>query len=173
LLPAQVLWINLLTHGPVGVAMGAEPAAPDVLDRPPRRPSAGVFDRPLVVRVVATAAALTAVCLAVALVARASGGPWQTQLFVALATGQLTLALALRPAGAWRAGRSAAWLPFAVAVNAVLLVAAIYVPVLRDLLGTTALTLGELGSAAGAAALTAVVVGVLPRRTRRSAGAAG
>src|SRR6185312_7391757 len=48
LLPAQILWVNLLTHGPVGVAMGSEPAAPDVLGRPPRSPSAGVFDRGLV-----------------------------------------------------------------------------------------------------------------------------
>ncbi len=41
LLPAQVLWVNLLTHGPVGVAMGGEPAAPDVLARRPRDPAAG------------------------------------------------------------------------------------------------------------------------------------
>ena len=33
LLPGQILWINMLTHGLPGVAMGAEPAAPDVLRR--------------------------------------------------------------------------------------------------------------------------------------------
>ena len=76
LLPAQVLWVNLLTHGPVGVAMGAEPAAPDVLRRPPRPPPAsGIVDRPLVLPPVPVVVAvlITAACLAVAL-AHPGGG---------------------------------------------------------------------------------------------------
>ena len=40
LLPAQILWINLMTHGLVGVALGAEPADEMIMRRPPR-PSAG------------------------------------------------------------------------------------------------------------------------------------
>jgi Ca2+-transporting ATPase len=169
LLPAQVLWVNLLTHGPVGVAMGGEPASPDVLGRPPRRPSAGVLDRALVLQIATTAAALTAVCLGVALGSRVAGGPWQTQLFVALATGQLALALALRPAGAWLGGRSTGWLPVAVAGNAVLLVAAVYVPVLRELLGTATLSAAELVLATGPALLPAALV-VAFRRALRSDG---
>ena len=43
LLPAQILWINLLTHGVPGVALGAEPAEPDVLRRPPRSPQESVL----------------------------------------------------------------------------------------------------------------------------------
>ena len=38
LLPAQILWVNLLTHGLPGVAFGAEQAEPDVLSRPPPQP---------------------------------------------------------------------------------------------------------------------------------------
>ena len=38
LLPAQILWINLLTHGLPGVALGSEPADPDAMHRPPRPP---------------------------------------------------------------------------------------------------------------------------------------
>jgi hypothetical protein len=34
LLPAQILWVNLLTHGLPGVGFGAEQAEPDVLSRP-------------------------------------------------------------------------------------------------------------------------------------------
>ena len=45
LLPAQILWVNLVTHGLPGVAMGAEAAEPDVLRRPPRPPSEGVVTR--------------------------------------------------------------------------------------------------------------------------------
>ena len=48
LLPAQILWINLLTHGVPGVALGVEPAEPDVLARPPRPPGEGILARGLV-----------------------------------------------------------------------------------------------------------------------------
>jgi Ca2+-transporting ATPase len=156
LLPAQILWVNLLTHGPVGVAMGGEPAEPDVLSRRPRAPSAGVFDRRLVRQVALLASALTAVCLGIAVWSHGRGGPWQTQLFVVLAVGQLALALALRPAGSWTraAGRSATWVPVAVAANAALLLAGVYLPGLSDLLGTETLLPGELA--------VAVVAGLLP-----------
>ena len=136
LLPAQILWVNLLTHGPVGVAMGAEPAAPDVLRRPPRRPSAGVFDRPLTLRTIGLAVAIAVVCLGVATWSRANGGPWQTQLFITLTVSQLALALVLRPSRAWRGGAGAAWLPVAVLANLLLLVAGVYLPGLSDLLRT-------------------------------------
>ncbi|MGY1669846.1 cation-translocating P-type ATPase [Geodermatophilus sp. SYSU D00710] len=151
LLPAQVLWVNLLTHGPVGVAMGGEPAAPDVLDRAPRRPSAGVLDRALAVQVLVVGAVVAASCLLVAVVARAQGGPWQTQLFVTLTAGQLAVALAVRPAGAWRTGGAGRWLPVAVLGSAALLAAAVYAPPLQDLLRTEALGVAELASALVAA----------------------
>jgi len=38
--PAQILWVNLLTHGPPGVALGSEPADPGIMRRPPRPPKA-------------------------------------------------------------------------------------------------------------------------------------
>jgi Ca2+-transporting ATPase len=143
LLPAQILWVNLLTHGPVGVAMGAEPAAPDVLRRPPRLPSGGVFDRPLTVRTVGLAVAIAAVCLAVATWSRSTGGPWQTQLFVTLTVAQLALALVLRPGGAWRRGAGAFWLPTAVVANLLLLAAGVYLPGLADLLRTETIGMSE------------------------------
>jgi P-type Ca2+ transporter type 2C len=168
LLPAQVLWVNLLTHGPVGVAMGGEPAAPDVLRRPPRDPASGVLDRSLVAQLVGNGLALTAVCLVVAAWSRSVGGPWQTQLFVTLAVGQLVLALALRPAGAWTRGRGAGvpWLPVAVLGNLVLLAAAVLLPGLTDLLGTEPLNASEAALAVGPALLPGVLV-LLIRAVRR------
>jgi Ca2+-transporting ATPase len=168
LLPAQVLWVNLLTHGPVGVAMGGEPAAPDVLRRPPRDPASGVLDRSLVAQLVANGLALAAVCLGVAVWSRSVGGPWQTQLFVTLAVGQLALALVLRPAGAWSRGRGTGvpWLPVAVVANLILLAAAVGMPGLTDLLGTEPLTLVEAAVAVGPAFLPGVLV-LLVRTVRR------
>ncbi|MCW2636368.1 MAG: hypothetical protein JWQ99_2735 [Blastococcus sp.] len=156
LLPAQVLWVNLLTHGPVGVAMGGEPAAPDVLHRPPRNPAAGVLDRSLVIQLVGNGLALTTVCLAVATWSRSADGPWQTQLFVTLSVGQLALALALRPAGAWSGGSP--WLPVAVVANLALLAAAVLLPGLTDLLGTGPLTVSETALAVAPALLPGALV---------------
>ena len=157
LLPAQILWVNLLTHGPVGVAMGSEPAAPDVLRRPPRPPAAGIFDRALVARVATASGVLSAVCLVVAAVSWAQDGPWQTQLFVVLTVGQLTLALAARPPGAWRGGIRAQWVPVAVTLSALLLLAGVYLPWLREVLGTEPLS----GTALGLAVLAGLVPGAL------------
>jgi P-type Ca2+ transporter type 2C len=158
LLPAQILWVNLLTHGPVGVAMGAEPAAPDVLNRPPRRPSSGVFDRALTVRTIGLAVAIAVVCLTVAVWSRSTGGPWQTQLFVTLTVAQLVLALAFRPGGAWRGGAGTVWLPVAVLANVLLLVAGVYLPGLSELLGTEAIGGATFAVAAGAGCLPAALL---------------
>ena len=45
LLPAQLLWLNLVTNGLQDVALAFEPAEKGVLKRPPRRPGGGVLDR--------------------------------------------------------------------------------------------------------------------------------
>jgi Ca2+-transporting ATPase len=39
LLPAQILWINLLNHGLTGVSLGGEPAEAHVMTQPPRPPA--------------------------------------------------------------------------------------------------------------------------------------
>ena len=52
LLPAQLLWLNLVTNGVQDVALAFEPAERGVLQRPPRRPGGGVLDRIMWERVV-------------------------------------------------------------------------------------------------------------------------
>lgn len=45
LLATQILWINLVTDGAPALALGADPASPDLMARPPRPKGEGVIDR--------------------------------------------------------------------------------------------------------------------------------
>ena len=43
LLPAMILWINLVTDGAPAVALATDPPDVDVMDRPPRKPDEGIL----------------------------------------------------------------------------------------------------------------------------------
>jgi magnesium-transporting ATPase (P-type) len=59
-LPAQVLWLNLVTNGLQDVALAFEPGEPGVIDRPPRDPDEGILSKLLWQRTVATGAIMAA-----------------------------------------------------------------------------------------------------------------
>ncbi len=50
--PAQILWINLVTNGLQDVALAFEPGEKGVLDRPPRPPKEGIMSRLLIERTI-------------------------------------------------------------------------------------------------------------------------
>jgi P-type Ca2+ transporter type 2C len=160
LLPGQLLWVNLLTHGVPGVAMGAEPAEADVLRRPPRSPQESVLGDGLLRSVLLGGLCLAAVVLAAGVTAQHLALPWQSVVFVVLGLAQLGVALAVRPTRAPGAARN--WsLLCAVALSAVLQVAAVLLPPLQELLGTQPLSAGTLA----ACALVATVPGLALRLT--------
>ncbi len=141
LLPSQILWINLLTHGLPGVALGSEPVDPDAMSRPPRPPAESVLGAGLWQRILRIGAVISAVTLGVALWGHATGRPWQSMAFFALGTTQLAVGLASRA----RPGtRSNPLLPIAILSALALQLAGLYLAPLRDLLGTQPLTAFEL-----------------------------
>ncbi len=159
LLPAQILWVNLVTHGLTGVALGAEPADPGSMTRPPRPPGESVLGAGLWQRVARLAGLVTGLSLGLGVWAHAAGLAWQSMVFVSLAGAQLGVAMGSRA----RPGSTAnPALPLAVLAALVLTVAGIYVPLLSDLLATSALTPGEL-----ALSLAAVPLGWLGMRADR------
>jgi P-type Ca2+ transporter type 2C len=146
LLPAQILWINLLTHGLTGVALGAEPADKGVMRRPPRPPAESVLGAGLWKRILRIAVLITAVTLAVAIWGLMTGREWQTMAFLTLGTMQLSVAVALRG----RPGtKENPLLLFAVGAAWLLQLAAVYIPPLARLLGTQPLPLLDLAVVAG------------------------
>ncbi|HET8604875.1 MAG TPA: cation-transporting P-type ATPase, partial [Marmoricola sp.] len=95
LLPAQILWINLMTHGLTGVAFGAQPITPGEMEQPPRPVTGSVFTRGFLALLGLIAVLLVIVSL---LVGSRTGDveEQRTRIFLTLGLGQLAVAWAIR-----------------------------------------------------------------------------
>ena len=147
----------MLTHGLPGVAIGAEPADPQAMQRRPRSPDEQVLGAGLWQRIAWTGTLIAAVTLAAALWARSIGAPWQTMTYVVLGLAQLGVAIALRRPRP-RGERRLRFLDVAVAGALVSQVGPLFIPPLRELLGLHALSAAELVVAAAFAILPGLVV---------------
>ena len=63
LTPAQLLWVNLTTDGLPAIALGIDPADPDVMERKPRDPNESVFTRQVKAYLSLTPVLMTALLL--------------------------------------------------------------------------------------------------------------
>ena len=163
LLPGQILWINMLTHGLPGVAFGAEPADPAVMRRPSASPDKSVLGDRLWLRVAGAGSLIAIVTLIAGTGAGDIESDQQTAMFVVLGLAQLGLALALRSSNPDRRGLSGHGVELAVLLSALCLAAAVVLEPLRDLLHTAELSGGWL-SLLLLAAIPGAVVGLLRRR---------
>jgi Ca2+-transporting ATPase len=137
LLPGQILWINMLTHGLPGVALGADPGSASAMRRPPIPRGQALIDRTMGKQVLFTGLLLAIASVVAAATARSMGQDWQTSMFLVLGAGQLGVALAVRARGA---ARHNPFLAVAVLAAALLQVLAVTFPPLRELLNTGPLT---------------------------------
>lgn len=96
LTPLQLLWLNLLTDGLLGLGMGVERPEPDLMQRSPIAPHSQIFDGATIRYVVLTGSLIGGSCMLVTWLTWQGGGPWQTVLFASLALAQVAQALALR-----------------------------------------------------------------------------
>lgn len=97
LLPLQLLWLNLLTDGLLGLGMGFEPVERDAMRRPPVSPKAGIFSGGLGLGAAWVGVLLTVITLGIGYFYWANGRPeWQTMMFTVLAFAQIGQALAVR-----------------------------------------------------------------------------
>ena len=135
LVPAQILWINMLTHGLPGVAFGGEPLDPAVMRRPSRSPRESVLGGGLATQIALTGTLIAGVALAAGAMAEATDASVQSWVFTVLGLAQLGVALALRSPGR-RSGLWSRGLDLAVAGAAVLQLAGVFAPPLQSLLGT-------------------------------------
>ncbi|MBN2392746.1 MAG: cation-translocating P-type ATPase, partial [Anaerolineae bacterium] len=146
LLPLQLLWLNLLTDGLMGLGLGLEPAEAGTMRRPPRSPQASLLDRMSRRHILWVGILIAAITLGVGYFYYDPGSVvWQTMMFTTLAFTQIGHALGLRAAGKdLLAGLRANPVLIGVAVLTTLLqLAAVYVPFLDTFFQVTPLSAAD------------------------------
>ncbi|MGK2948867.1 MAG: cation-translocating P-type ATPase [Acidimicrobiales bacterium] len=174
LLPLQLLWLNLMTDGLLGLSMGIEPAERGVMRRPPHRPGESLWAKGLGRRTVWIGAAIGVVSLGIGLGYEAAERPeWQTMMFMSLAFMQVAQAFGTRSHTESLRSIGVRTNPLMLAIAGVVVglqLAALYTP-LRDLLDLEPLAAADLAVsvAAGVAMLTALEAEKWRTRRRRGA----
>ncbi len=143
LLPLQLLFLNLLTDGLLGLGLGLEKSEKGVMQRPPYSPKQNVLPRDLLLQLLWIGGVIGSVALVVGAAYLTAGRQeWQTMIFVTLTLSQILQAFASRSsqesifATGWLGNRA---LAASATVVLVLLVLGVYMPFFQNLLKTQAL----------------------------------
>ncbi len=170
LLPLQLLWLNLLTDGLLGLGLGMEPAEADTMQRQPRRRDEGFFSGGLRAHILRVGLIVGVVALGVGVwfhdPANLADTRWQTMIFTTLAFLQIGQALASRSTHAPLVTiglRSNPALLTLAGVTLVLQLAVIYTPFLQRFFQVTPLSLAELALAAALGSLALVAIEIEKR----------
>jgi len=150
LTPLQLLWLNLLTDGLLGLGMGVERPEPDVMRRQPISPSAQIFDRRMLRHILVTGGTIgmAAVMLTSHYWTHHPDGTWQTVLFTSLAFAQIGQAMALRSARHSFFSMGLFTNPLLLAMVCAVQVlqgAVVYLPILQPFFNTASLSPDTLG----------------------------
>jgi len=162
LLPLQILWLNLVTDTFPALALAMEPAEPEVMARPPRRPDQSILSRAFVRSIGFYAALITVVTLVAYTWAMQTGGPDRaiTMAFMTLALAQLFHLGNARSRGpVLRPARIVAnpWALASVPLVLGLQLAAVYLEPLARLLGTVPLSLSDWAVVGGLSILPGLI----------------
>jgi Ca2+-transporting ATPase len=148
LLPIQILWINLVTDGLPGLALGIEREERNIMDRPPRPPDEHVFAHGMWQHMIWVGLLIGGLCIGAQAWAYSAGSEnWQSVVFTVLTFAQLVHALAIRSErdSLFSIGLfSNPALLGAVVLTVALQFAVVYLPLFQPIFRTTGLTTQEL-----------------------------
>jgi Ca2+-transporting ATPase len=170
LLPLHILWINLVTDGLPGLALSAEPAEHDVMERKPRPPDESIFAHGMAGHILWVGLLIGGLTLATQAWTWTRGqAEWQTMVFTVLVVAQLFHCLAIRSErfSLWNIGLfSNPALVAAILVTVLAQLAVIYLPPLNDVFRTVPLSGMQLAAcfATGSIVLVAVELEKFVRR---------
>jgi P-type Ca2+ transporter type 2C len=162
LLPIHILWINLVTDGLPGLALAAEPAEKNSMQRPPRSPGQSIFADGLGIHVVWVGLLLAALTIGTqAYAIYIHDAHWQTMVFTVLCWGQLSHAMSIRSetVSLFRQGIfSNRKLVVTIALTFLLQLAIIYIPFFNVIFKTQPLTPKELAFCFGVSTIVFIAV---------------
>jgi len=144
----QILWVNLVTDGLPAIALGVDPAEPDIMLRPPRDPRESVFTAPvkLLIGTVAVLMAAGIIPVFSSVLPREGLAKAQTMAFTMMTMFEMFNAFNCRSErhSIFKVGPFAnIWLVLAVLSSILLQAAVVYLPLLQPIFGTAALGLGD------------------------------
>jgi len=148
LLPLQLLWLNLLTDGLLGLGLGMEPAESSTMARPPISPKSNIFSEGVGGQILRTGILIGMISIAIGIYSWYNrDAQWQTMMFSSIAFAQVWQALATRSFkdSIFKSGFFTN-IPMVILILLVLVMqlSAIYVPFLQIFLTTDPLSLIEL-----------------------------
>lgn len=172
LLPLQLLWLNLLTDGLLGLGLGVERPERDVMRQHPHAPGETIFARGMGRHVLWLGLLIAVVALGGGYWYWAAGADnWQTMIFTTLAFLQVGQALAVRSSrhSLFRIGIASNPLLLAMAITAVgSQLAVIYLGPLRAMFGTKQLMVTDLAISAGLGSIAFVAIEIEKWLVRRA-----
>ncbi|MEE4194936.1 MAG: cation-translocating P-type ATPase [Anaerolineae bacterium] len=165
--PLQLLWLNLLTDGLMGLGLGVEPAEDGTMKRAPRSTTGPVLDKPARIHVSWVGIVIAAITLTLGGIYYEPGSAiWQTMIFAALGFTQIGHAIGLRASGQsplnLKSNPLMTWLTL---VTLILQLAVIYIPFLDRFFGLVPLPIGDLLIAAALGSITFIGVRIEKRLT--------
>ncbi|MGE3537441.1 MAG: cation-translocating P-type ATPase [Candidatus Tectimicrobiota bacterium] len=153
----QILWMNLVTDGVPGLALGLEPTEKDTMRRSPFAPGESIFSRGIGRHILLFGPVMALISFGLGSWAYQHGNPaWGTMVFVTLTLSQLGHALAVRTntTALFQVGlRSNPIMFYAIIATLMLQMMAVYLPPFQALFHTVPLTLTELAICLGASTL--------------------
>jgi Ca2+-transporting ATPase len=167
LLPAQILWINLVTDGTSDIALSLEPQERNVMARSPESPTASLINKQLVLQIITAGLIMTVFTMALYI----WGYRYQnfeltymrTFIFSFVAVTALLSTWSYRSLweSTWKRGiNQNPWLFASAGFSFALQLAAIYTPALQGFFHTTPLALNDWGIIILAAFLAALVIDI-------------
>jgi Ca2+-transporting ATPase len=172
LLPLQILWINLVTDGLPGLALGVENAERNTMRRPPYPPTENIFARGIGRDILFIGFLMGIISLGVGYwYWRMDQPTWQTMVFTTLTLSEMGYVMAIRSSrdSLFSIGIfSNRALVGAVILTTILQVAVVYVPFLQSTFKTMSLPLRDLGIAMLLSTSLFFVVELQKRLIRRS-----
>ena len=159
--PLQLLWLNLLTDGLLGLGLGVEPADKSIMQFPPRKQDTPFLSRDIIRYIILVGLFVGGVALAIGYLyfdpQLSEDNTWQTMIFTAIAFMQIGQALASRSSVLsffeldWMANPT---LLIMTAVTIVLQLIALYVPFFQAFFQITPLSFAQLMICVGVGVVT-------------------